>query len=187
VIDAAIYRSLANELQRSLIESVAPGPISAQELRRLHSDSSPATIARAVAQLTERGLVIREASTLRLATDDPIDVLKLARRTPGGLQTLRVLANPLARAIVDQLLKGRRTRRALSPLGPAPRISDALTDLELLGAIHRDEQLLLLLEPDTHRETLDRVDELTARIHHRAYHQARTRLRARAANTPASA
>jgi hypothetical protein len=83
-----------------------------------------------------------------------------------------VLANPLARAILEELLTGRKPRRELSSLGPPPRVSDALKDLELLGALQRDQQLVLLVEPAIHL-----VDEILAREHRREYLRARSRLR----------
>jgi hypothetical protein len=121
---------------------------------------------------------------LTLASKQSLEVLALANRSPGVLSTLRVLANPLARAILEQLLSGRKPRRELSSLGSPPRVSDALKDLELLGALQRDQQLVLLVEPAVHRQILDLVDEILAREHRREYLRARSRLRARA-NTSA--
>jgi hypothetical protein len=152
----------------------------AQDLRRVHADVAPATLARALSILTERGLLLREDNTLTLASNESLDVLAVANRSPGGLSTLRVLTNPLARAILEQLLSGRKPRRELSSLGPPPRVSDALKDLELLGALQRDQQLVLLVEPAVHRQILDLVDEILARAHRREYLRARSRLRARA-------
>jgi hypothetical protein len=159
---------------------VAQRSCSAPDLRRVHGDVAPATLARALAVLTERGLLLREDSMLTLASKQSLEVLALANRSPGGLSTLRVLANPLARAIIEQLLTGRKPRRELSSLGSPPRVSDALKDLELLGALQRDQQLVLLVEPAVHRQILDLVDEILAREHRREYLRARSRLRARA-------
>jgi hypothetical protein len=125
--------------------------------------------------------------TLFLSTQNAIEVIRLARLSPGGLPTLRVLAAPMARTIVDELLAKRLSRHELSQLGPAPRVSDALKDLDLLGAIQRDGQLVLLLEPTVHREILDLVDHILVDTHQRAYREARTRRRIRAANTPTPA
>ncbi|HEX4116729.1 MAG TPA: hypothetical protein VHY18_12740 [Solirubrobacteraceae bacterium] len=159
---------------------MAQRPCLATDLRRVHADVAPATLARAIAVLTERGLLLREDNTLTLASTESLDVLSLANQSPGGLSTLRVLANPLARAILEQLLSGRKPRRELSSLGPPPRVSDALKDLELLGALQRDQQLVLLIDPAIHRQILDLVDEILAREHRREYLRARSRLRARA-------
>jgi hypothetical protein len=130
--------------------------------------------------LTERGLLLREDSTLTLTSKESLEVLALANCSPGGISTLRVLTNPIARAILDQLLTGRKPRRQLSNLGPPPRVSEVLKDLELLGALQRDQQLVLLVEPVIHRQILDLVDEILAREHRREYLRARSRLRARA-------
>ncbi len=92
-----------------------------------------------------------------------------------------MLATPIAHTIVDELLAKRLSRRELSQLGPAPRVSDALKNLELLGAVQRDGQLVLILEPTVHREILDLVDQILADTHQREYRQARSRLNARSA------
>jgi len=157
------------------------------ELQALHPDVSPATLARSLAQLTERGLTHRHGTTLFLSTQNAIEAIRLAGLSPGGLPTLRVLATPTAYTIVDELLAKRLSRRELSQLGPAPRVSDALKNLELLGAIQRDGQLVLLLEPTVHREILDLVDQILGDTHQRAYREARTRRRIRAANAPTPA
>jgi hypothetical protein len=115
-----------------------------------------------------------------LSTQNAIEVIRLASVSPGGLPTLRVLATPIARTIIDELLAKRLSRHELSQLGPAPRVSDAL-NLELLGSIQRDGQFVLLLEPTVHREILDLVDQILADTHQREYRQARSRLNARAA------
>jgi DNA-binding Lrp family transcriptional regulator len=176
-----IYRSLASELQRSLLESLAKEPSTARELHRLHAHVSPATIARSLAQLTERGLIQRRGITLSLSAQaSTIEVIRLARKSPGGLPTLRVLASPVARAILEALIANRRGRDQLSRLGPAPRVSDALRNLELLGCVERDGQIILLVDPTTHRRILDLVDQILVETHQRAYRQARSRLRERA-------
>lgn len=180
-----IYRSLASELQRSLLESLSRAPATARELHRLHAHVSPATIARAIAQLAERGLVQRHGATLSLAAADSIlETIRVARGSPGGLPTLRVLASPISRAVVEGLLAGRRTREQLASLGPAPRVSEAVGNLELLGSVERDGQLIMLVEPTTHRRMLDLVDQILLESHRRAYHQARSRLRDRAIAAP---
>jgi DNA-binding Lrp family transcriptional regulator len=179
-----IYRSLASGLQRSLLESLARGPSTARELHRLHAHVSPATVARSLAQLTERGLVQRRGITLSLSAQaSTIEAIRLARESPGGLPTLRVLASPVARAILEALLASRRSRDQLSRLGPAPRVSDTLRNLELLGCVERDGQIILLVDPVTHRRILDLVDQILVETHQRAYHQARSRLRDRAIAT----
>lgn len=127
------------------------------------------------------GLTYREGATLFLSTQDAIEAIRLAGLSPGGLSTLRVLATPIAHTIVDELLAKRLSRRELSQLGPAPRVSDALKNLELLGAGQRDDQLVLILEPTVHREILDLVDQILADTHQREYRQARSRLNARSA------
>lgn len=176
-----IYRSLASELQRSLLESLAREPSTARELHRVHAHVSPATVARSLAQLAERGLVARQGITLSLsAAESTIETIRLARESPGGLAILRVLASPVARAILEALLASRRRRDQLSQLGPAPRVSDALRSLELLGCVERDGQIILLVDPATHRRILDLVDQILVETHQRAYGQARTRLRNRA-------
>jgi hypothetical protein len=176
-----IYRSLSSELQRSLLENLGREPSTARELHRLHTHVSPATLARSLAQLTERGLIQRHCRTLSLsAADSTIETIRLAREGPGGMPTLRALASPFARAILETLLVSRRTREQLSRLGPAPRVSDALKNLELLGCVKRDGQIIMLVDPMTHRRILDLVDQILAETHQRAYRQARSRLRDRA-------
>jgi hypothetical protein len=154
--------------------------LSAAQLRRLHPDVPFATLARALATLTDRGLLQRSGGVLAVTPGPTLDVLEHARCSPGGLSTLRVLSSPLARAIVEELLAGRKPRRELSRLGPPPRVSDALKDLDLLGAIRRDQHLVLLIKPAVHRRILDLVDEILARKHRREFLRARSRLRARA-------
>lgn len=176
-----IYRSLASSLQRSLLESLARQPATTHELHRLQPDVSAATLSRSISQLTERGLIHRHGATLSLASPSTLEVLRLARCSPGGLPTLRVLANPVARALLEALLAGRRSRQELSQLASAPRVSETLKDLELLSAIQRDGHLVLLVEPVIHRGILDLVDEILADTHLREGLQARSRLRARAA------
>ncbi len=177
--DSEIYQSLANELQRSLLQALDGDSASAQELHHLHPAVSAATLARALAQLVERGLLQRRAGKLSLASEQVLQAIELAASAPGGLATLRVLANPLARTIVEELLTGRRPRHELSWLGPGPRVSEILRDLELLGAVRRDGELVLLIEPEVHRAILDVVDEVLAVAHRREYLSARSRLRAR--------
>jgi len=176
-----IYRSLASRLQRSLLESLARQPATTHELHRLQPDASAATLARSISQLIERGLVHRHGATLSLANPSTPEVLRLARCSPGGLPTLRVLANPVARALLEALLAGRRSRHELSRIASAPRVSETLKDLELLGAIQRDGHLVLLVEPLIHHGILDLVDEILEDAHLREGLQARSRIRARAA------
>ena len=179
-----IYRSLARELERSLLENLAREPLSARELHRLHAHVSPATVARSLAQLAERGLVQRHGMTLSLSAEEStMEVIRLARESPGGLPTLRVLTSPVARGIVEALIAGRRPRDQLSTLGPAPRVSDALRNLELIGCAERDGQIIRLLAPMIHRRILDLVDQILLDVHKQAYGEARARLRERAGTT----